>query len=77
MTAAAAALRDRGVAEPAATLTADTGIAVFRIAFARWLAEGVTRPLPEVMKETLGELVALYAPLDRGAGQLPVTGVML
>jgi AcrR family transcriptional regulator len=61
-TAAAAALRDRGVAEPAATLTADTGVAVLRIAFARWLAEGVTRPLPEVMKETLGELVALYAP---------------
>ena len=61
-TAAAAALRERGVAEPAATLTADTGVAVLRIAFARWLAEGVTRPLPEVMKETLGELVALYAP---------------
>ncbi|HEY2520982.1 MAG TPA: helix-turn-helix domain-containing protein [Streptosporangiaceae bacterium] len=61
-TAVAAALRDRGVAEPAATLTADTGIAVLRIAFARWLAEGVARPLPEVMKETLGELVALYAP---------------
>jgi AcrR family transcriptional regulator len=60
--AAAAALRDRGVAEPAATLTADTGVAVLRIAFARWLAEGVTRPLPGVMKETLGELVALYAP---------------
>src|ERR1700759_1802484 len=62
-TAAAAALRERGVAEPAATLTADTGVAVLRIAFARWLAEGVTRPLPEVMKETLGELFALYAPV--------------
>jgi AcrR family transcriptional regulator len=61
-TAAAAALRERGVAEPAATLTADTGVAVLRIAFTRWLAEGVTRPLPEVMQETLGELVALYAP---------------
>ena len=61
--AAAAALRDRGVAEPAATLTAETGIAVFRIAFARWLEEGVTRPLPGVMKETLGELIALYAPV--------------
>ena len=60
--AAAAALRDRGVAEPAATLTADTGVAVLRIAFARWLAEGVTRPLPEIMRETLGELAALYAP---------------
>jgi AcrR family transcriptional regulator len=60
--AAAAALRERGVPEPAATLTAETGIAVFRTSFARWLAEGAARPLPEVMKETLGELVALYAP---------------
>jgi hypothetical protein len=60
-TAMAAALRERGVAEPAATLTADTGIAVLRVAFARWLDEGVARPLPEVMRETLGELTALYA----------------
>jgi AcrR family transcriptional regulator len=61
-TAMAAALRERGVAEPAATLTADTGIAVLRVAFARWLDEGVARPLPEVMRETLGELSALYGP---------------
>jgi AcrR family transcriptional regulator len=61
-TAAAAALRDRGVPEPAATLTAETGIAVFRTSFARWLAEGARRQLHEVMRETLGELVALYAP---------------
>src|ERR1700733_5821175 len=43
-TAMAAALHERGVAEPAATLTADTGIAVLRVAFARWLDEGVARP---------------------------------
>jgi len=61
-TAIAATLRERGVAEPEATLAADTGIAVLRIAFARWLEEGVARPLPEVMRETLGELAALYAP---------------
>jgi AcrR family transcriptional regulator len=61
-TAVAATLRERGVAEPEATLAADTGIAVLRIAFARWLEEGVARPLPEVMRETLGELAALYAP---------------
>ena len=61
-TAVAAALRARGVAEPAATLAAETGIAVLRIAFARWLAEGVAQPLPEVMRETLGELGALYTP---------------
>jgi AcrR family transcriptional regulator len=61
-TAIAATLRQRGVAEPEATLAADTGIAVLRIAFARWLEERVARPLPEVMRETLGELAALYAP---------------
>jgi AcrR family transcriptional regulator len=61
-TAVAATLRDRGVAEPAATLTADAGVAVLRIAFGRWLEEGVARPLPEVIRETLGELTALYAP---------------
>ena len=61
-TAIAATLRERGVAEPEATLAADTGIAVLRIAFARWLEEGVARPLPEVMRETLGELAALYVP---------------
>jgi len=60
--AVAVALRERGVAEPAATLSADTGAAVLRIAFARWLEENVARPLPEVMRETLGELTALYAP---------------
>jgi AcrR family transcriptional regulator len=61
--AVAAALRERGVPEPAATLSADSGAAVLRIAFSRWLAENVARPLPEVMRETLGELAALYAPV--------------
>ena len=60
--AVAATLRERGVAEPAATLTADIGIAVLGIAFARWLDEAVARPLPEVMRETLGELAALNRP---------------
>src|ERR1700761_8227667 len=70
-TAIAATLRERGVAEPEATLAADTGIAVLRIAFARWLAGGVARPLPEVMQETLGELAALYAPAARGRSSRP------
>ena len=70
-TAIAATLRERGVAEPEATLAADTGIAVLRIAFARWLAGGVARPLPEVMRETLGELAALYAPVARVSSSRP------
>jgi AcrR family transcriptional regulator len=60
--AVAAALHERGLPEPEATLIADSGIAVLRIAFARWLEEGVARPLPEVMAETLGKLAGLYAP---------------
>ena len=35
---------------------------MLRVAFARWLDEGVARPLPEVMRETLGGLAALYEP---------------
>jgi AcrR family transcriptional regulator len=60
--AVAAALRERGAPEPTATLSADSGAAVLRIAFSRWLEENAARPLPEVMRETLGELAALYAP---------------
>ena len=72
--ATAAALHERGVAEPAATLTADTGIAVLRVAFARWLDQGVTRPLPEVMWRRSGSWPRCTqpAPVSR-----PLTGVML
>ena len=41
--ALADALRRRGVAEPAASLTAQAGIAVFRVAFERWVDEGNDR----------------------------------
>jgi AcrR family transcriptional regulator len=34
----AGGLRRRGVSEPAASLAAETGVAVFRVAFDRWLA---------------------------------------
>ena len=37
--ALAGALRARGVAEPAATLTAEAGMAVFRVAFERWVTQ--------------------------------------
>src|ERR1700727_2040755 len=36
--AVADALRGRGVTDPAAALTPEAGLAVFRIAFARWIA---------------------------------------
>jgi AcrR family transcriptional regulator len=56
---AAEALRGRGVTEPAASLAAEAGIAVFRIAFERWLDESGTRDLPTVIHESLDELRAV------------------
>ncbi|MBX6384164.1 MAG: TetR family transcriptional regulator, partial [Microbispora sp.] len=43
--AVADALRARGVDEPAATLAAEAGITVFRIAFAQWIREDEQRSL--------------------------------
>jgi len=40
------ALRARGVDEPAASLTAETAVAVFRTAFDRWLSAEDDRDFP-------------------------------
>ena len=60
-TALAQALRRRGVAEPAASLTAQAGIAVFHVAFARWVGDGHELALPEVIRDSLDELRAVTA----------------
>jgi AcrR family transcriptional regulator len=54
--AAAAALRGRGVGEPAASLAGEAGIAIFRIAFERWTGDGVTQPLEKYIREASAEL---------------------
>jgi AcrR family transcriptional regulator len=54
--ALAGALRDRGVAEPAASLTGQAGIAVFRVAFERWVAAAEQRSLRELVRESFDEL---------------------
>jgi AcrR family transcriptional regulator len=54
-------LRSRGVAEPVAQLAAETGIAVFRVAFKRWLGEPEDRGLARIMRESFDELKALTA----------------
>jgi len=58
-TALAEGLRRRGVDEPAASLAAETGVALFRVAFARWVAEGETAELDELLRDSLGELTQL------------------
>jgi AcrR family transcriptional regulator len=54
-------LRRRGIAEPAASLAAEAGIAVFRIAFARWIAEGNQRDFPQLVRESLDQLKTVAA----------------
>jgi AcrR family transcriptional regulator len=59
--AIAGALRQRGVGEPQATLAADAGMAVFRIAFDAWIGAGEDRKLAGIMRDTLADLQAVTA----------------
>jgi AcrR family transcriptional regulator len=59
--AVADALAQRGTAQPVATLTAEAGIAVFKVAFERWVDPTNERPLPELMRTSLNELKAVTA----------------
>ncbi len=59
--AIADALRQRGVPEPSASLAAEAGVAVFRIAFARWINEANPRDLSQIIRTSLDELKAVIA----------------
>lgn len=54
--AVADALRDRGTPEPTASLAAETGVAVFKVAFARWISDPGQRDLPGIIRESMAEL---------------------
>jgi AcrR family transcriptional regulator len=56
-----AALLERGVTEPTASLTAQAGMAVFHVSFQRWIAPENTRTLGDVMDEALAALKAAAA----------------
>ncbi|HEY3585499.1 MAG TPA: TetR family transcriptional regulator [Myxococcaceae bacterium] len=59
--ALAGALRQRGATDPAAALTAEAGVAVFKVAFERWVSERDQRDLPQLIRESLDELKAMTA----------------
>ena len=59
--AIADALRRRGVTDPAASLAAEAGIAVFKIAFERWVSETSQADLPDLIRGSLDELKAVTA----------------
>ncbi|HEY1531212.1 MAG TPA: helix-turn-helix domain-containing protein [Galbitalea sp.] len=55
------AMNDRGIEEPAATLAAQSGVTVFRVTFAAWIAPGRERSFDDLQRETFAELGALTA----------------
>jgi len=59
--AVAGALRDRGVPEPAASLAAETGAAVFKVAFARWVGEPGQPDLPGIFRASMEEARGVLA----------------
>jgi AcrR family transcriptional regulator len=60
--ALADALRRRGVEDPAASLTAEAGIAVFKVAFERYVERSNQLDLPRLIRDSLGELPRLLEP---------------
>jgi AcrR family transcriptional regulator len=70
--AIAGALRERGVPEHAASLAAETGIAVYRVAFTRWIGQPGQPGQPElaeVLRESLAELRDVVAGRPLGVTQ--------
>ena len=63
--AVAGALRRRGVTDPGASLAAEAGVAVFRVAFQRWVGQAADDPagqtLAQLIRQSLAELKAVTA----------------
>jgi AcrR family transcriptional regulator len=59
--ALAETLRRRGVADPVASLTAEAGIAVFKVAFERYVEESNEEELPRLILASLDDLKAVTA----------------
>ncbi|HEX5401307.1 MAG TPA: TetR family transcriptional regulator, partial [Pseudonocardiaceae bacterium] len=59
--ALAETLRNRGVPAAVASLTAEAGIAVFRVAFETWVVDPTGRDLPRLITESLDQLKAVTA----------------
>jgi hypothetical protein len=75
--ALAGALRRRGLPDPVATLAAETGITVYKVAFERWVNDPKREDLACHISKSLDELRAVAAGSERGTsprrrgGRLP------
>jgi AcrR family transcriptional regulator len=59
--ALAEGLRRRGVADPDASLAAEAGVAVLRVAFQRWVSEPDEPDLTHIVRDSLSQLKTLTA----------------
>jgi AcrR family transcriptional regulator len=59
--AIADSLRRRGVSDPAASLAAEAGIGVFRVAFERWVDTKEVRDWSTLVRESVGQLQELVS----------------
>jgi AcrR family transcriptional regulator len=59
--AIAGALRERGVPDHAASLAAEAGVAVFKVAFERWVSGVASQSLALVIRQSMAELKTVTA----------------
>jgi AcrR family transcriptional regulator len=59
--AIADALRERGVPDHAASLAAEAGVAVFKVAFQRWVSGAADQSLALVIRQSIAELKTVTA----------------
>jgi AcrR family transcriptional regulator len=59
-TALSEALQQRGVRDSIANLVAETGMAIFKIAFARWIDPANRSDLSQIIHESLTELKSIF-----------------
>jgi AcrR family transcriptional regulator len=71
--ALADALRQRGIPDPAASLAAETGIAVFKVAFERWVSASCEPDLAGVLRDAMDQLsgVVTNHPVSPASVALP------
>ncbi|MFC9435087.1 TetR family transcriptional regulator, partial [Nocardia sp. NPDC057030] len=60
--AMADALRERGVGDTTASLTAEVGIAAFKVAFERWIDAADPESFAQIIRESLDELAVIVRP---------------
>jgi AcrR family transcriptional regulator len=72
--AIAECLRRRGVAEPAASLTAEAGIAIFKIGFERWVAETARRSFASYVRAAREAFDAATRPKPKRRAKLRRSG---